>query len=126
MHTRADWELVRKEMRELADPHVNERCARWLVGVEGVGQKPGAQQDAEMEFAAMYPDFLDGENLSGARVRPIRLRDQTRLVYMPHTHGPGVRSLPYMETDDFPENTEQVWAEHFLTVTVVTDSSNGQ
>ena len=28
MHTRADWELVRKEMRELADPHVHERCAR--------------------------------------------------------------------------------------------------
>ena len=27
MHTRADWELVRKEMRELADPHVHERCA---------------------------------------------------------------------------------------------------
>ena len=55
----------------------------------------------------MYPHFHDGENLAGARERPVVLKDQSKLVYMPHTYGPGVKHLPYMDTDDFPENTEQ-------------------
>ncbi|KAL1522554.1 hypothetical protein AB1Y20_017539 [Prymnesium parvum] len=94
--------------------HVLRKCPRWLIGVEGVGQKPGATQDEDMAFAAMYPKFFDGENLVGARRKPIKLSDHSRLVYMPHTYGPGVQSMPYMESDDFPDNTEQVWQEHFL------------
>ena len=62
----------------------------------------------------MFPKFFDGENLVGARRRPVRLSDHSRLVYAPHAYGPGVKSLPYMESDDFPENSEQVWQEHFL------------
>eukprot|EP00966_Prymnesium_polylepis_P335518 7390874-Prymnesium_polylepis.1 len=73
-------------------------------------QTPGAMQDPEMEFAAMYPHYFDGENLVGARRRPVKLADHSRLVYAPHVYGPGVRSLPYMETDDFPDNTEQARA----------------
>ena len=82
--------------------------------VEGVGETPGAAQDPEAEFAQMYPSFHQGENLVGARKAPVLLNDPSRLVYMPHSYGPGVRSLPYMEIEDFPENTEQVWEEHFL------------
>ena len=105
-----DWDVAAAKLGD----HVNGKCPRWLIGVEGVGSTPGAQQDPEMEFATMYPTYHDGENLVGARRRPVMLRDHSRLVYMPHTYGPGVRSMSYMETDDFPENSELVWDEHFL------------
>ena len=39
---------------------------------------------------------------------PVVLDDQSRLVYTPHTYGPGVHALPYMESEDFPDNTGQV------------------
>ena len=105
-----DWD---KAAARLGD-HVNSKCPRWMIGVEGVGEAPGAHQEAEMEFAAMFNDFHHGENLVGARSNPVVLRDRSRLVYMPHSYGPGVRRMPYMESDEFPENTEQVWEEHFL------------
>jgi hypothetical protein len=70
-----------------------------------------------MEFAAMYPDFQPGENLVGARKSPVELREHSRLVYMPHTYGPGVMKMTHMESDDFPENGLQVWDEHFLFLT---------
>ena len=105
-----DWDRAAARLGN----HVNSECPRWLIGVEGVGETPGAAQDPEAEFAQMYPSFHQGENLVGARKAPVLLNDPSRLVYMPHSYGPGVRSLPYMEIEDFPENTEQVWDEHFL------------
>ena len=103
-HGRAiDWDKAASRLGN----HVNTKCARWLIGVDGVGESPGAAQEPEMEFAAMYTDFQLGENLVGARKAPIELSDHTRLVYSPHTYGPGVRGLPYMESEDFPENSMQ-------------------
>ena len=107
-----DWDVAAARLGD----HVNAKCPRWLIGVQGVGATPGAAQDPEMEFATMYPTFHDGENLVGARRRPVELHDPTRLVYMAHSYGPGVHALPYMESEDFPQNTELVWQEHFLFV----------
>ena len=107
-----DWDVAAARLGD----HVNSKCPRWLIGVQGVGTTPGAAQDPEMEFATMYPTFHDGENLVGARRRPVELHDPTRLVYMAHSYGPGVHVLPYMESEDFPQNTELVWQEHFLFV----------
>ena len=44
----------------------------------------------------MFNDFHHGENLVGARRAPVMLNDHSRLVYMPHSYGPGVRRMPYM------------------------------
>ncbi|KOO52986.1 cellulase (glycosyl hydrolase family 5) subfamily protein [Chrysochromulina tobinii] len=107
-----DWDVAAARLGD----HVNAKCPRWLIGVQGVGATPGAAQDPEMEFATMYPTYHDGENLVGARRRPVELHDPTRLVYMAHSYGPGVHVLPYMESEDFPQNTELVWQEHFLFV----------
>jgi endoglucanase len=107
-----DWDVAAARLGD----HVNSKCPRWLIGVQGVGTTPGAAQDPEMEFATMYPTYHDGENLVGARRRPVELHDPTRLVYMAHSYGPGVHVLPYMESEDFPQNTELVWQEHFLFV----------
>lgn len=57
----------------------------------------------------MYPKFFDGENLVGAHRHPIKLSDPSRLIYVPHVYGPGVKSMPYMMNDEFPENSDLVW-----------------
>lgn len=57
----------------------------------------------------MYPNFFDGENLVGARRKPVKLVDSSRLVYAPHIYGPGVKLMPYMNNEEFPENSELVW-----------------
>lgn len=101
-----DWNVAAATLGD----HANAHCARWLIGVEGVGDNPGAAVEPETEFAAMYPQFHGGENLAGAARRPMRLKDHSRLVYMPHTYGPGVRSLPYMDGEEFPHMLEQVCA----------------
>ena len=67
-----------------------------------------------------YPDFFDGENLVGASLHPVALKPPTKLAYGAHAYGPGVRLLPYMREEEFPENIEQVWEEHFLYLRRVT------
>jgi len=106
----SDWDAAAKRLGD----HVLGKCKRWLIVVEGVGQTPGADQDAEMEFTAMHHDFLDGENLVGVSTHPVALKDSSKLVYGAHTYGPGYKMLPYMRDDEYPEITEQVWQEHFL------------
>ena len=48
------------------------------------------------------------------------LKPPTKLAYGAHAYGPGVRLLPYMREEEFPENIEQVWEEHFLYLRRVT------
>ena len=44
-----DWDAAAARLGN----HVLGKCPRWLIVVEGVGAKPGADQDPEMSFAAM-------------------------------------------------------------------------
>ena len=58
--------------------HVLDRCARWLIMVQGVGGWPGSyEQDTNVQ--AFY-----GENLRGAKAHPVKLKDPKKLVYTPH------------------------------------------
>ena len=98
-----DWDAAAARVGN----HVLGRCKRWLIVVQGVGQTPGADQDAETEFTSAYRDFFDGENLVGVGIHPVALKDESKLVYGAHSYGPGVKVLPYMRDDEFPENTEQ-------------------
>lgn len=43
-----DWNRAAERLGN----HVLSGCERWLISVEGVGQKPGARQDPEIEFAS--------------------------------------------------------------------------
>ena len=47
-----------------------------------------------------------GSNLVGARVAPVRLSDQTKLVYSPHVYGPSVYQQAYFNDLRFPSNSE--------------------
>ena len=48
-----DWDAAAARLGN----HVLGKCPRWLIVVEGVGAKPGADQDPEMSFAAMCAQF---------------------------------------------------------------------
>ena len=98
-----DWDVAAARVGD----HVLSKCKRWLIVVQGVGQTPGADQDAETEFTSAYRNFFDGENLVGASIHPVALRDASKLVYGAHSYGPGTMIMPYMRDDEFPENTEQ-------------------
>ena len=50
------------------------------------------------------------------RVAPVQLSNQRRLVYTPHTYGPGVFMQPYFQDNSFPSNMEAVWDQHFAFV----------
>lgn len=91
-------------------------------------------------FAAAFPS---GENLMGAANAPVRLSNQRRLVYSPHScdghlslvwtmqlgeskvkvkvhvehllyrYGPSVYMHDYMRDRNFPSNLEEIFDEHF-------------
>lgn len=93
--------------------------------VEGVGYKPGAPGLDNAKEGIWW-----GENLAGARKSPVRLSEQKKLVYAPHTYGPGVYNQGYFKvgecvpdedleegeepTDNcFPRNMQEIWDRHF-------------
>ena len=57
-------------------------------------------------------------NLAGVARAPVRLADQTRLVYSPHVYGPGVYEQPYFCDAHFPANMGAIWDRHFGAVQV--------
>ena len=57
-----------------------------------------------------------GENLAGAKQQPVHLSDQSKLVYTPHTYGPGVYMQGYFKAANFPHNMAAVWDSHFAFV----------
>ena len=61
--------------------------------------------------------YFWGENLRGALQHPVVLRDESKLVYSPHTYGPSVRQQHYFNrAEGFPTNMPDIWNQHFLNV----------
>ena len=89
-------------------------CPRLLVMVQGVGGEPGAPNDG-----GIAEGYFWGENLVGAATSPVKLVDMTKLVYSPHTYGPGVyKDQPYFpprweDAPAFPANMVAIWDRHF-------------
>ncbi len=84
--------------------HVLSLCPRWLIMVEGCGVNcaPGG-----------YGADWWGENLVGVTSAPITLNVPNRVVYGPHTYGPGTFLQPHFLADDFPENMAGQWQKRF-------------
>ncbi|KAL1498800.1 hypothetical protein AB1Y20_014107 [Prymnesium parvum] len=98
---------------------VLDECPRLLIFVQGVGGNPGAPGDG-----GEAQGYFWGENLVGVKAAPVRLRDMSKLVYSPHTYGPGVfPGQPYFPTctgggcvrqnPPFPANMPAIWDRHF-------------
>ncbi len=84
--------------------HVLSKCPRWLVMVEGVGYDPGAEGMDSGSAGIWW-----GENLFGAHAQPVKLSDPTKLVYSPHTYGPGTFMQKYFSDPAFPGNMAAIW-----------------
>ena len=103
--TKLDW----NKAAERIGNHVLEACPRWMIFVEGVGYTPGAKGADNPAMGLWW-----GENLVGTRQSPVRLRDQSKLVYSPHVYGPAVYDQDYFKAKNFPRNLPAVWGSHFL------------
>ena len=108
-----DWDVAASRI----GTHVLSLCPRWLVMVEGVGYTPGAPGADDPNQG-----FWWGGNLVGAKVSPVTLAypsfgvTRDRLVYSPHTYGPGVYNQKYFDARDFPRNLEAVYEEQWAFV----------
>ena len=52
----------------------------------------------------------------GVHSAPVKLKDQSRLVYSPHTYGPSVYLQDYFKVNNFPSNMAQIWNDHWAFV----------
>lgn len=68
----------------------------WLIFVEGVESYQGNT-------------YWWGGNLRGAREYPVRLRDQSKLVYSAHDYSPKVWPQQWFTNPDFPANMPALW-----------------
>ena len=93
-------------------------CPRLLIFVQGVAADPGAPEDG-----GVAQGYFWGENLFGVHSAPVQLADMSKLVYSPHTYGPGtVAQQSYFPTcsgggcghaGGFPNNMPAIWDRHF-------------
>jgi endoglucanase len=68
----------------------------WLVLVEGVESYQGH-------------GYWWGGNLQGARQHPVRLTDQSKLVYSAHDYSPNVWQQSWFSDPKFPKNLPALW-----------------
>ena len=110
-----DWNKAAERMGNA----VLEECPRLLIFVQGIGGSPGAPGDG-----GESQGYFWGENLVGVKAAPVQLTDMSKLVYSPHTYGPGVfPNQPYFPTctgpgcvhqvHRFPGNMPAIWDRHF-------------
>ena len=141
-----DWN---KAAERIGDA-VLQACPRLLIFVQGVAGEPGAPNDGGVAQGYFWGENLVRSLRAARRARaaplpnacpflractrlwhgaqygvhtaPVRLRDQSKLVYSPHTYGPGtVRQQTYFPTctgqgchsDGFPGNMPDIWDRHF-------------
>lgn len=68
----------------------------WLIFVEGVESYQGN-------------GYWWGGNLQGAKAHPVRLTDQSKLVYSAHDYSPKVWQQSWFSHPDFPANLPALW-----------------
>jgi aryl-phospho-beta-D-glucosidase BglC (GH1 family) len=92
-----DWKMAAEECgNEIlkVNPHV-------LIIIEGV------------QRYKQY-NYWWGGNLIGVKDHPVKLSDNSKLVYSPHEYGPEVHLQPwYQDTADFPANMKGIWDRYF-------------
>ncbi len=91
-----DWRLA----AERAGNAILDVNPNLLIIVQGVEQYQG-------EF------YWWGGNLMGVRDQPVRLNRPDRLVYSPHTYGPGVYPQAWFSDPSFPANMPGIWDKHW-------------
>lgn len=91
-----DWRLA----AERAGNAVLKANPEWLIIVEGV-------ENYENQ------GYWWGGNLRGAKEHPVRLADNSKLVYSAHDYGPGVFRQNWFLDKDYPNNMPALWDKHW-------------
>jgi len=76
--------------------------SKFLIFVEGTNSSPKCAQNC-----------FWGENLLGAYDDPVKLNNQSKLIYSPHCYGPSVSYQPYFGDPSFPANMPPIWDDHW-------------
>lgn len=92
--------------------HIQTLCPHWMVMVQGARQ-------SSWESGSFY-EMTPGENLMGVHEAPVRLTDQSKLIYAPHVAPPSEHMIDAYNADDFPGNMAAVWGRRFGFVTQLT------
>lgn len=94
---RTDWQ----QAAERAGDAVLHANPNWLIVVEGI------------ESYNKKDYYWWGGNLMAAKEHPVRLSDQSKLVYSAHDYGPGVWKQKWFTASNFPDNLASVWRKHW-------------
>jgi endoglucanase len=94
---RTDWQ----QAAERAGNAVLQANPNWLIVVEGI------------ESYQKKDYYWWGGNLMAAKEHPVRLSDQSKLVYSAHDYGPGVWKQKWFDAPNFPNNLASVWRKHW-------------
>ena len=89
--------------------HIQTLCAHWIIMVQGARQ-------SSWESGSFY-EMTPGENLMGVHDAPVRLTDQSKLIYAPHVAPPSEHMIDAYTADAFPGNMAAVWRRRFGFVT---------
>jgi endoglucanase len=94
---RTDWD----QAAERAGNAVLQANPNWLIVVEGI------------ESYQKKDYYWWGGNLMAAKEHPVRLSDQSKLVYSAHDYGPGVWKQKWFSAPNFPNNLASIWRKHW-------------
>ena len=89
--------------------HIQTLCSHWMIMVQGARNSP-------WESGSFY-EMTPGENLMGVQQAPVRLTDQSKLIYAPHVAPPSEHMIDAYNADAFPGNMAAVWGRRFGFVT---------
>ncbi|WP_433078272.1 glycoside hydrolase family 5 protein [Dactylosporangium sp. CA-052675] len=98
---KTDWQAAAQR----AGDAVLKANPNWLIVVEGIEnyKKADGQNDG----------YWWGGNLQGAKDHPVKLSDQSKLVYSAHDYSPKVWSQQWFTDPAFPANMPALWDKQF-------------
>ncbi|MFI5912740.1 glycoside hydrolase family 5 protein [Dactylosporangium sp. NPDC051541] len=95
-NAKTDWQAAAQR----AGDAVLKANPNWLIIVEGIESYKG-------------DGYWWGGNLQGAKDHPVRLSDQSKLVYSAHDYSPKVWSQQWFTDPAFPANMPALWDKQF-------------
>ncbi|MEV6927885.1 glycoside hydrolase family 5 protein [Dactylosporangium sp. NPDC051485] len=100
-NAKTDWQAAAQR----AGDAVLKANPNWLILVEGIENHKTADGQSD--------GYWWGGNLQGAKEHPVKLSDQTKLVYSAHDYSPKVWSQQWFNDPSFPANMPALWDKQF-------------
>ncbi|MEU7868536.1 glycoside hydrolase family 5 protein [Dactylosporangium sp. NPDC049140] len=98
---KTDWQAAAQR----AGDAVLKANPNWLIVVEGIESYKTADGKSD--------GYWWGGNLQGAKEHPVKLTDQSKLVYSAHDYSPKVWSQQWFTDPKFPANMPALWDKQF-------------